>query len=165
MLSQPGHLEGVPRRVLVAEDDPDGRESLSLLLSLLGHQVEVAGDGPEAVHKALGPFHPDVAIIDIGLPKLDGIRVGRLLRDALGPGLVLVAHTAYGDQATARLVAEAGYDAHLVKPVDVENLLHWLEPGASEAPGQTAEGDGETEEVVPGELDGRGSKGADELRR
>jgi CheY-like chemotaxis protein len=113
------------RRVLLVEDSPDQRESMRLLLTLLGHRVDVAADGVEGVRKAL-ESPPDVAFIDIGLPRLDGFEVGRRLRAALGAALVLVAYTAYGDDATRRKLAEIGFDAHLVKPVDLSELTPWL---------------------------------------
>jgi CheY-like chemotaxis protein len=114
-----------PRHVLVVEDNPDGRESLRLLLQLLGYQVETAKDGPEGVKKALAS-HPEVGLIDIGLPGFDGYEVARRLRAALGRGIVLIAHTAYRqpeDQARAR---EAGFDAHLGKPAELEVLTDVL---------------------------------------
>jgi CheY-like chemotaxis protein len=116
----------VPRHVLIVEDNPDGRESLRLLLTLLGYDVEVAADGLEGVQKALEQ-HPEVAIVDIGLPKLDGYQVGRRMRDALGRNLVLVAYTAYDREDAGRRMAEAGFDAHLVKPVEVQDLMPFLE--------------------------------------
>jgi DNA-binding response OmpR family regulator len=82
---QPGRPQGLarsPRHILLVEDNPDGRESLRLLLSMLGHEVEVAADGDEGVRKALD-HHPEVAIVDIGLPKLDGYQVGKRVRSAL----------------------------------------------------------------------------------
>ena len=71
-----------PRDVLIVEDNPDGRESLRMLLELLGYRVEVAQDGYEGVEKAL-THHPKVGLIDIGLPGLDGYEVARRLRSAL----------------------------------------------------------------------------------
>jgi CheY-like chemotaxis protein len=130
--SHNGADAGAARRVLIVEDHPDGREALRLLLSLLGHQIEVAADGPEGVRQGLA-FRPDLAIIDIGLPTLDGLAVGRLLRAALGPDVVLIAHTAYDDAVVARQVIEAGYDEHLVKPVAIDELLRCLQRGARHA--------------------------------
>src|SRR5947208_413277 len=83
------------RRILVVEDNRDGREVLRTLLELLGNQVETAADGAEGVLKALA-FQPDIALIDIGLPRLDGYQVARRLRAALGNRVILLAQTGYG---------------------------------------------------------------------
>jgi CheY-like chemotaxis protein len=114
------------KRILLVEDNPDVRESLRLLLSLLGHQVDVAADGLEGVRKGL-ESPPEVALIDVGLPGLDGFEVGRRLRAALGGTLILVACTAYSDDDTRRRLAEVGFDAHLVKPVEVADLVRWAQ--------------------------------------
>jgi len=113
------------RHILLVEDNADGRESLRLLLSYLGHQVDVAADGVEGVKKALAG-HPDVAIVDIGLPGFDGYQVARRIRAALGQNVVLIAYTAYDDVDTQQRVAEAGFDAHLVKPIELCELAPWL---------------------------------------
>src|SRR5262249_46497024 len=112
LLDQPA----VPRRVLVVEDHADGREALRLLLTLFGHHVEVAADGVEGVQIGLR-MRPDVALIDLNMPRLDGYGVARELRAALGPDVVLVACTAYDHAEARRQVALAGFDAHLVKPL------------------------------------------------
>ncbi len=117
---------GPRRRVLLIEDNPDGRESLRMLLTYLGHNVEVAADGEEGVRKALSVV-PDVALVDIGLPRMDGYEVARRIRAALGHTTVLLAYTAYdGEEAKGR-VAAAGFDAHLIKPLDLSELTPWLE--------------------------------------
>lgn len=113
------------RRILLIEDNPDGRESLRLLLSYLGHQVEAAADGVEGVSKAL-TYQPDVAIVDIGLPRLDGYQVARRIRAALGQSVVLIAYTAYDGPDTEQRVIDAGFDAHLVKPIELRELAPWL---------------------------------------
>jgi len=117
---------GTGRRVLLVEDNPDGRESLRLLLSLLGHRVEVAATGPDGVRKAL-QVRPNVALIDLSLPGMDGLQVARWLRATLGASVVLIAYTADDDPATTQAVAEAGYDAHVVKPARLRDLEPWLE--------------------------------------
>jgi DNA-binding response OmpR family regulator len=119
---RPAHAR---RHILLIEDNPDGRESLRMLLSLLGYQVDVAADGIEGVRKAL-VVRPDIALIDIGLPRLDGYEVARRIRAALGPKVVLLAYTAYDDEETAWRVSEAGFNAHLVKPVELSELTPWL---------------------------------------
>jgi CheY-like chemotaxis protein len=87
-------------RVLLVEDHPDGRETLKLLLELCGYQVEAAADGRQGVEKGLA-WRPEVAVVDIGLPLLDGYEVARRLRAALGGRVRLIALTAYGGRRTA----------------------------------------------------------------
>jgi CheY-like chemotaxis protein len=108
------------------EDNEDGRETLRLLLELQGHRVEVAEDGCEGVKKALA-HKPDVALIDLGLPRLNGFQVARRLREALGQRIRLIAYTAYDQPETEKHVREAGFDAHLVKPAPLDQLLGYLE--------------------------------------
>jgi len=108
-------------RVLVIEDNPDSRESLRMLLQLWGHEVEVAGDGLRGVRRAL-EWEPEVAVVDIGLPLLDGYEVARRLRSALDGKVRLVALTAYGDPDDVRSALAAGFDAHLTKPADLGEL-------------------------------------------
>jgi len=128
------HPLGERHHILLIEDNADGRESLRMLLTLMGHQVDVAADGVEGVQRALAS-HPDIAIVDIGLPRMDGYQVARRIRAAFGRHILLIAYTAYDHADTGRLVAEAGFDAHLVKPVDLEELTSWLdsEPMTSSA--------------------------------
>lgn len=113
------------RNVLLIEDNPDGRESLRILLSLMGHRVEAAADGVEGVRKALH-LHPDIAIVDIGLPRMDGYQVARRLRAAFGSDIVLLAYTAYAQDEVRQRVIDAGFDAHLVKPMEWSELEPWL---------------------------------------
>ena len=113
------------RHILLIEDNADGRESLRMLLSYLGHRVDVAADGVEGVQKAL-VGHPDLALVDIGLPRLDGYEVARRIRAALGESVVLVAYTAYDSEDVKRRIIEAGFDAHLVKPIELSELTPWL---------------------------------------
>jgi CheY-like chemotaxis protein len=116
---------GQRRRILLIEDNPDGRESLRMLLSFLGHQVEVAADGEEGVRKALLGL-PEVALVDIGLPSMNGYEVARRIRAALGRSIVLIAYTAYDSEETEQRVADAGFDAHLIKPIELSELTPWL---------------------------------------
>lgn len=114
--------DGRPRRILVVDDNQDQAESLSLLLQLLGHQVVVAHDGPAALERA-ETFIPDVALIDIGLLGMNGYDVARRLRER--PALHstrLVAQTGWGQGEDRRRSEEAGFDHHLVKPLDIEEL-------------------------------------------
>jgi CheY-like chemotaxis protein len=108
-----------PRRVLVVDDNVDTAESLAVLLRLKGHEVETAHDGPAALAKA-GSFHPEVVLLDIGLPGLDGYQVAsRLRRRRRTARALLVALTGYGQEEDQHLAREAGFDHHLTKPVDL----------------------------------------------
>ena len=119
---------GTARHVLVIEDNADAREMLRMALELDGHRVETAADGTSGVEAALQST-PDVVLVDIGLPGLDGYAVARRLRAALGHRVTLVALTGYGQTEDRRRTAEAGFDAHLVKPVDPDVLGRALASG------------------------------------
>jgi signal transduction histidine kinase/CheY-like chemotaxis protein len=109
-------------RVLVVEDNLDGRESLRELLEIWGHRVEVAENGAVGLEKAFAD-PPDVALIDIGLPKIDGNEVARRIRAGLDPDrIALIAMTGYGQPEDRRRAIEAGFDTYLVKPVDPSDL-------------------------------------------
>ena len=109
------------RRILLIEDNADARVTLQLLLQLKGHQVAAAAAGTEGVQMALAN-PPEVALIDLGLPGMDGYQVAQKLRAALGNSVRLLALTGYGQEEDRRRTQEAGFDAHLVKPVDPEEL-------------------------------------------
>jgi CheY-like chemotaxis protein len=93
-----------------------------------GYEVEVAQDGLEGFRKALG-WKPDVALVDIGLPLLDGYAVARHARAALGRDVRLVAVTGYGQVEDVRQALAAGFDAHLTKPAEPEELLRVMAAG------------------------------------
>lgn len=118
--------EKVPaRHVVIIEDNADIRDALQLFLEADGHRVEVAEDGNAGVQRVLDT-RPDVVLVDIGLPGLDGYAVARAIRAALGPGIFLAALTGYGQADDRTRSNEAGFDAHLIKPVTfeaVESLL------------------------------------------
>ena len=116
------------RRVLLVEDHPDSREMLRLLVELWGHQVEVAGDGLQGVRKALS-WRPDVAVVDIGLPVLDGYEVARRLRAALNDDIRLIALTGYCQTRDRQNALDAGFDVHLTKPADTAELARLLGGG------------------------------------
>jgi two-component system CheB/CheR fusion protein len=123
--TSPGRTSG--RHILIVEDNHEHREMLASLLRLWGHQVDTAADGPEGLARALAQ-PPDVALIDIGLPGLDGYQLAQRLRAAPGsPRPLLVALTGYGQAADRRRAHEAGFDHHLVKPVDLEELRRLLD--------------------------------------
>jgi len=110
------------RRILLVEDDADTREALKTLLELSGHHVAVAADGGEAVAHVVA-YRPDVALVDIGLPEIDGNEVARRIRALLGDGgIFLVALTGYGGEAEEELARAAGFDAHFTKPVELSRL-------------------------------------------
>jgi CheY-like chemotaxis protein/nitrogen-specific signal transduction histidine kinase len=138
------------RRILLVEDDDDSREALKTLLEMSGHRVEVVADGSAAVAEALASL-PEVALVDIGLPDIDGHEVARRIRaEAGGGGIFLVALTGYGGQEAVAAALAAGFDAHFTKPVELarlERLLRENAPapgagrlasGAPEAPGDRA---------------------------
>ena len=105
------------RSILVVEDNVDVSDALVALLRLGGHRVDTACDGLEAVDKAR-VLEPDVVLLDIGLPKLDGYEAARRIRKLLGPRVLLIAMTGWGQDDDRRRASEAGFDAHLTKPVD-----------------------------------------------
>lgn len=108
--------------VLIVEDHRDARTTMRMLLTLHhGHVVHEAADGASALRIAL-ENPPEVALIDVGLPDMSGYEVARRIRAALGPAIVLVAVTGYGSPDDRRLAHDAGFDFHLVKPVDPNAL-------------------------------------------
>ena len=113
-------------RVLVVDDNQDAAQSLAMLLEMTGHEVSLAYDGPSAVQEATA-FHPDVVLLDIGLPKLNGYEVAQQIRQQDGlKHTVLVALTGYGLESDRKRSHAAGFDHHLVKPADfdeIENIL------------------------------------------
>jgi PAS domain S-box-containing protein len=113
------------RRVLVVEDNDDSRQMLVHLIRLLGHEVYEAADGLSAVDAVLR-LEPDIALVDVGLPALDGYEVARRIRRASGQYVHLVALTGYGRPEDRERALAAGYDAHLVKPVDPVRLASVL---------------------------------------
>ncbi len=121
----PARASPASRRVLIVEDNADGRESLCLLLELYGHEVAVAADGLEGVRRAL-EFRPEVALVDLGLPLLNGFEVARRVRAALGGAVYLVALSAYDDADVLRRAAEVGFNLHLTKPADPGRLERLL---------------------------------------
>ena len=110
------------RRILVVDDNADAANSLSLLLSLSGHEVHTAYDGIEAV-AAAAKLQPAVILLDIGLPKLNGLEAARQIRQQPGgQAMVLVALTGWSQEEDKRRSEEAGFDFHLIKPVDLAAL-------------------------------------------
>ncbi len=122
-------------RILLVDDNLDASESLAMLLRLWGHEVAVAHDGPAAL-RAAEARPPQVALLDIGLPGMDGYELARRLRSRPGPGrAVLVALTGWGQEEDRRRSREAGFDHHLVKPVDLSDLRELLAQVERQGPG------------------------------
>ena len=113
------------RLILIVEDNEDARDALRMLLELDGHVVEAAAEGTQALELARAK-DPDVALVDIGLPGIDGYEVARRIRAERGHEPILVAITGYGRADDRRRALEAGFDAHLTKPVSPEHLADVL---------------------------------------
>jgi PAS domain S-box-containing protein len=120
-----GSRPSVPRRILVADDNQDSAETLAMMLRLMGHDVDTAHDGLEAVTRSAG-FRADVIILDIGMPRLNGYQAARRIREQRQDAPMLVALTGWGQEEDRRRSREAGFDSHLVKPVDFTSLAGLL---------------------------------------
>ena len=123
-------------KVLVVDDNPDSVSTLAMLLSLLGSEVRTAVDGVEALRVA-DEFRPDAVLLDLGLPRMNGYDVAReIRRQPWSGGVALIATTGWGQESDRRLAREAGFDHHLVKPIDPDVLtrtLASLQPAARQA--------------------------------
>jgi signal transduction histidine kinase len=118
--------QGRPLRAVVCDDAPDLRDLVADLLRLRGHQVSVVGDGPAAIELIVAE-KPDVALIDIGLPDMDGYEVARTIRRQLaGDKPRLIAMTGYGQASDRAAAFDAGFDAHIVKPASADKILRAL---------------------------------------
>jgi CheY-like chemotaxis protein len=123
----PAPLASVPgpaaqRRILIVDDNRDSAESLGMLLSITGHQTHTAFDGLEAV-EAAEKLKPDLVLLDIGLPKLNGYEACRRIRDqAWSKGMTVVALTGWGQEEDRSRASEAGFDSYMLKPVDYAAL-------------------------------------------
>lgn len=114
------------RRILIVDDNKDSADSLALLLEITGNKTYMAHDGVEAV-EAIEKHRPEVVLLDIGLPKLDGHEVCRRVREKpWGKDIVVIALTGWGQEDDRRKSEEAGFNGHLVKPVDYDKLLELL---------------------------------------
>jgi len=112
-----------PLRMLIVDDNRDAADSLSEMLKMMGHDTRTAYDGQQGVDLA-GEYLPDVILLDIGLPKLNGYEACRLIREQpTGKGVVLIALTGWGQDEDRRRSHEAGFDHHMVKPVDPQALM------------------------------------------
>jgi CheY-like chemotaxis protein len=126
----PGQLptESAPRlRVLIVDDNQDAAELLADALGIMGYATRIAHDGPAALRIA-DEFRPHVGLLDIGLPVMDGYELARRLRDEPAlRAMHLVAVTGYGQASDRARAEESGFDAHLVKPVDIDRMLEMLQ--------------------------------------
>ena len=114
------------RRILIVDDNQDSANSLAMLLKCTGNETHTAYDGVEAV-EAAAKFQPEVVLLDIGLPKLNGYEVARKIREQpWGQDMVLVALTGWGQEEDRQKSKEAGFNAHLVKPVEQSVLMKLL---------------------------------------
>lgn len=104
------------------DDNEDAADSLATLLVVMGFDVRTAYDGPEAI-TAADEFRPQVALLDIGLPRLSGYDIARHVRASRGDEVLLVAITGWGQEDDRRRAREAGFDHHFTKPADFERLL------------------------------------------
>jgi CheY-like chemotaxis protein/two-component sensor histidine kinase len=119
----------VRRRVLIADDNRDAADSLAMLLRIEGHEVKVVHDGAEAL-EALKSMRPEVALLDIGMPKMNGYDVARRIReDSLGRAVTLVAVTGWGQDGDKARALAVGFNYHFTKPVEPERLCELLRSG------------------------------------
>jgi CheY-like chemotaxis protein len=126
LVAEERQAHAIPRRVLVVDDNPDSAASLAMLLRSAGHTVEVAHDGERAV-EAAARFHPNAVLLDIGLPGMNGLEACRAIRaQPGGDAITIAALTGWGQHEDQRRSREAGFDAHLVKPVEREALAALL---------------------------------------
>lgn len=117
-----------PRHILIVEDGADNRESLQELLEAQGHRVDTAIDGEREVEQALAK-RPEVALVDIGLPRVDGYEMARRIRGAMGSTIFLIALTGYGQPDDRARAAAAGFDVHLTKPLNFRMLERLIAGG------------------------------------
>src|SRR5690606_3935302 len=114
------------KRILVADDNQDSATSLALILEILGHEVRTAGDGLEAVETA-ADFRPHAILLDIGMPNLNGYEACRRIREQpWGSQATIIAITGWGQAEDRRKSFEAGFNYHLVKPVDPDTLIELI---------------------------------------
>ena len=129
----PAARASASRKVLIADDNRDAADSLAVLLRMDGHDVAVAYDGPQAL-ALLAHVQPEVALLDIGMPGLDGYEVARRVRQGpLGRAITLIAVTGWGQDRDKTQAHQAGFDHHFSKPVDPERLCRLLRAGPAPA--------------------------------
>ena len=123
---RPSGPQDRPLRAVVCDDATDLRDLVADLLRLRGHEVSVVGDGPAAIQLIVAE-RPDVALIDIGLPDMDGYEVARTIREQLADHKPrLIAMTGYGQASDRAAAFDAGFDAHIVKPASADKIMRAL---------------------------------------
>jgi CheY-like chemotaxis protein len=126
VLSTTASEAGAARRVLVVDDNVDAADTLAMALEVLGHEVRVAYRGSDALTMA-EQFAPSIVLLDIGLPDINGYEVARRIRGtAWGQDMMLVAATGWSQEADQQRASDAGFDRHLVKPIEFERLRELL---------------------------------------
>ena len=119
---EPAAIQGASRRVLIVDDNADAATAISMLLSLQGHETQVALSGKEALAQ-IDAFRPEIALLDIGLPEMSGYELAQRLRACPDlAGLRLIALSGFGQAEDQERTRAAGFDHHLVKPVDLQVL-------------------------------------------
>jgi CheY-like chemotaxis protein len=119
--------QNAPRRIVVADDNEDSAQSFAMLLSFSGHEVRIAHDGEQALD-TMRNFRPDVAFLDIGMPLLSGYEVAEAVRaEPWGRAMKLIAVTGWGQADDKQRARTAGFDQHLVKPIDPSDVDRLLE--------------------------------------
>jgi CheY-like chemotaxis protein len=114
-------------KVLVVDDNRDAASTLSMLLEMVGHEVRTAFDGIEALAEA-ATFFPNAVLLDLGMPRMDGYEACRRMRaQPWGENMAVIAVTGWGDESARRRTKEAGFDQHLVKPVEADVILSTLD--------------------------------------
>ena len=113
------------RRILIADDNRDAAESLAMLLQMENHEVRVVNDGQAAL-AAFAEFQPEVALLDIGMPALNGYEVARSIRRKRGPAVTLIAVTGWGQERDKANALFAGFNYHFTKPVDLDQIMDIL---------------------------------------
>jgi CheY-like chemotaxis protein len=124
--AEDGGYRSHPRRVLVVDDNQDAADMLAVVVEKFGHEVRVAYDGEQAIAVA-GGFQPEIILMDLGMPKLDGYAAARhIRRQSWGQEVLLVALSGWGQDGHKKQAKEAGFDHHLVKPADATQLRQLL---------------------------------------
>lgn len=115
------------RRIVIADDNDDSAQSFAMLLSFSGHEVRIAHDGAEAL-SVVREFRPDFAFLDIGMPGLTGYEVAQAVRaESWGQGIKLIAVTGWGQAEDRNRAHSAGFDRHMVKPIDPDEIDRLLD--------------------------------------
>ena len=119
-------MRSTPPRVFVVDDNRDAADTLGMFLEMEGYDVRVAYDGDEAI-RAADEFHPDVALLDIGLPGKDGYEIARHIRDDRDDDVMLIAVTGYASDEDVQRARDAGFDFHFGKPANLPAVLKTIE--------------------------------------